>query len=147
MIRLKQMMWPILGTLLLTLLLSMAGYGGYMAWQQLFPGYDSHLTQKEYSQVALHQNVNLVFYKQGCPYCKAGKQAVVAAAAKNNYPTFYIDVESSEGQELVEKYQVKKAATVLIVRDGEVTSYLYAKRDDHGKILVDSEKIKEAFNG
>lgn len=50
--------------------------------------YDKHLTEQVYVEAVVNQNANLVFYRTGCPYCEAGKTAVVVAAQKSAYPTF-----------------------------------------------------------
>lgn len=108
--------------------------------------YDSHLTAKVYVDAAVNQNVNLVFYKKGCPYCEKGKRAVIDAADKSPYPTFYIDVESEDGQVLVKKYQIKKAATLLTIRDGNSRLCYYAAKNKKGKITTDETAIKEALD-
>lgn len=108
--------------------------------------YNYELTADVYVDTAINQNVNLVFYKTGCPYCKAGKKAVVTAAKENAYSTFYINVDSNKGQQLVKQYQVEKAATIITLRDGESQLYLYAKKTQSGKIMANTKNIKEAFN-
>lgn len=108
--------------------------------------YNYELTADVYVDTAINQNVNLVFYKTGCPYCKTGKKAVVTAAKESAYPTFYIDVESDKGQQLVKQYQVEKAATIITLRDGESQHYLYAKKTQKGKITANTKNIEEAFN-
>lgn len=108
--------------------------------------YNYELTADVYVDTAINQNVNLVFYKTGCPYCKAGKKAVVTAAKENAYSTFYINVDSNKGQQLVKQYQVEKAATIITLRDGESQLYLYAKKTQSGKITANTKNIKEAFN-
>ena len=106
------------GIVLFIMLLSFAAIGVKTVWQDVFfKDYDSHLTQNEYAAAVVDQNVNLVFYKSGCPYCQAGKQAVISAAEKSAYPTFYINVESEKGLALVNKYKLKKAATIVKLRD------------------------------
>ena len=71
------------------MLLSFAAIGVKTVWQEVvFKDYDSHLTQNEYTAAVVDRNANLVFYKSGCPYCQAGKQAVISAAEKSAYPTF-----------------------------------------------------------
>ena len=132
------------GIVLFIMLLSFAAIGVKTVWQEVvFKDYDSHLTQNEYTVV--DQNANLVFYKSGCPYCQAGKQAVISAAEKSAYPTFYINVESEKGQVLVKKYQVKKAATIVTLRDGKQQLSLYATKTSKGEINVDESAIKEAM--
>lgn len=108
--------------------------------------YDRHLTADVYVDTAINQNVNLVFYKTGCPYCQAGKKAVVTTAKESAYPTFYIDVDSDKGQQLVKQYQVEKAATIITLRAGESQHYLYAKKTQKGKIIANTKTIEEAFN-
>ena len=70
----------------------------------------------------------------------------MTAAKESAYPTFYIDVESDKGQQLVKQYQVEKAATIITLRDGESQLYLYAKKIQSGKIMANTKNIKEAFN-
>ncbi|MCC9883779.1 thioredoxin family protein [Streptococcus agalactiae] len=108
--------------------------------------YNDELTADVYVDTAIDQNVNLVFYKTGCPYCQSGKKAVVTAAKESAYPTFYIDVESDKGQQLVKQYQVEKAATIITLRDGESRLYLYAKKTQAGKITADEKTIEEALD-
>jgi len=81
-----------------------------------------------------------------CPYCQVGKSVVVEAANKGSYPTFYIDTQTEEGQKLVEKYQVEKAATIIKIRKGKIKKYLYALRDSEEKIVADEKSIQEAIN-
>lgn len=107
--------------------------------------YDSHLSAAVYKKTVIDQNVNLVFYKSGCPYCKAGKQAVIKAAEKNQYPTYYIDVTSKEGKRLVDHYGIKHAATIIKIRKGTTRTYTYAKKTKTGKKVADKEAIKEAL--
>ena len=135
------------GAILVILFVSLAVLGGYRMYKDhLILDYDPHLTQKEYQNTVLDQNVNLVFYKKDCPYCQVGKSVVVEAANKGSYPTFYIDTQTEEGQKLVEKYQVEKAATIIKFRKGKIKKYLYASRDSEEKIVADEKSIQEAIN-
>lgn len=55
----------VLGAILVILVVSLAVLGGYRVYKDHFIlDYDSHLTQKEYQNTVLDQNVNLVFYKK-----------------------------------------------------------------------------------
>ena len=136
-----------LGAILVILFVSLAVLGGYRMYKDNFIlDYDPHLTQKEYQNTVLDQNVNLVFYRKDCPYCKVGKSVVVDAANKGSYPTFYIDIQTEEGQKLVEKYQVEKAVTIIKIRKGKIKKYLYASRDSEEKIVADEKAIQEALN-
>ena len=135
------------GAILIILVVSLAVLGGYRVYKDHFIlDYDLHLTQREYQNTVLDQNVNLVFYKKDCPYCQVGKSVVVDAANKGSYPTFYIDTQTEEGQKLVEKYQVEKAATIVKIRKGKIKKYLYASRDSEEKIVADEKSIQEAIN-
>lgn len=136
-----------LGVILAIFLVSLTVLGGYRVYKDHFIlDYDPHLTQKEYQNTVLDQNVNLVFYKKDCPYCQVGKSVVVDASNKGSYPTFYIDTQTEEGQKLVEKYQVEKAATIIKIRKGKIKKYLYASRDSEEKIVADEKSIQEAIN-
>lgn len=108
--------------------------------------YNRHLTEQVYVDAAVNQNGNLVFYKRGCPYCEVGKKAVINAAGKNQFPTFYIDVESEDGQDLVKKYQVEKAATIVQIRGGRSKRVTYAVKDRYGHYQPKRQVIKEVFN-
>ena len=108
--------------------------------------YNRHLTEQVYVDAAVNQNVNLVFYKRGCPYCEVGKKAVINAAGKNQFPTFYIDVESEDGQDLVKKYQVEKAATIVQIRGVRSKRVTYAVKDRYGHYQPKRQVTKEVFN-
>ena len=108
--------------------------------------YDKHLTEQVFVDAAVHQNANLVFYKKGCPYCENSKQAIIGVTEKSTYPTFYIDVESEDGQVLVKKYQVEKAATIVKIREGQSETFIYAVKDDKGQISANTETIEEALH-
>ena len=137
----------VLGIILVIVLVTLAVLGGSRLHKDYFIlDYDPHLTQNEYQNTVLDQNVNLVFYKKNCPYCQVGKSVVEDAANKGSYPTFYIDTQTEEGQKLVEKYQVEKAATIIKIRKGKIKKYLYASRDSEEKIVADEKVIQEAIN-
>lgn len=55
----------VLGVILVIFLVSLAVLGAYSLYKDHFIlDYDPHLTQKEYQNTVLDQNVNLVFYKK-----------------------------------------------------------------------------------
>lgn len=137
----------VLGTLVAVGMLFFAVFGVQTFWtEHVTKDYDKYLTEQVYVDVVANQNANLVFHKTGCPYCEKGKKSVIEAAEKSSYPTFYIDVESEDGQALVKKYQVEKAATLITIREGESKLYLYAAKNKKGKIIADEESIKEALH-
>lgn len=106
--------------------------------------YDTHLTQKQLLSID-NEDMTVVFYKKSCPYCKVGKQVVIETGKSSDLPVFYVDVETTEGQELVSRYAIRRPATVLKIRSGLVKSYFYAK-EVNGKIVPDKKAIKEAFS-
>ncbi|HER0816493.1 TPA: thioredoxin [Streptococcus pyogenes] len=129
------------------LILALAGLGLDRIYQEyLSTHYDTHLTQKVYSDVTEDKNVNLVFYKLGCPYCKAGREAVVSKAKTSSYTTFYIDMDTVEGQKLVKKYQIDLAATIVKIRNGNHKNFIYAIKNKDGEIQANSLAIQEAFH-
>lgn len=137
----------IFGTIAAVSLLFFTVIGVQTVWTRyVVKDYDRHLTEQVYVDAVINQNANLVFYRHGCPYCQAGKKAVITTAEKSAYPTFYINVESEEGQVIVKKYQVKKAASLVTIRDGQYQLYLYAVKDKQGKITADEKTIEEALD-
>ncbi len=133
-----------LGTLV-TLFFTGVGVG--TVWDKfIVKDYDSHLTEKVYVDALVNKNVNLVFYRPGCSLCKAGKREVVSIAEESPYPTFYIDVESKDGQFLVQTYRVEKAATIVQIRDGLAKEFSYAGKSPNGAIEVKTSQIKEALD-
>ncbi|WP_449453570.1 thioredoxin [Streptococcus suis] len=137
----------ILVTIVAFVILFFTVVGVQTVWTEyIVKDYDKQLTEQVYVDAAVNQNVNLVFYKKGCPYCENGKIAVIDAAEKSHYPTFYIDVESADGQVLVKKYQVEKAATLITLREGKSQLYHYAAKDKNGQIIANQETIKEILN-
>ncbi|WP_303267602.1 thioredoxin family protein [Streptococcus vestibularis] len=133
-------------TLLCLCGLSVMIYGGYQLYQEVIPQYSQELTEGSYRDAVVSQNVNLVFYRKNCPYCQAGKSAVIEAAKNVQHTTFYINVETKDGQELVKRYDVFKAATMVVIREGKAKSYRYAKKTKDGRYVADLKQIEEALN-
>lgn len=137
----------IFATIAVVAILCFTVIGVQTIWtEDVVKDYNRHLTEQVYVDAAVNQNVNLVFYKRGCPYCEVGKKAVINAARKNQFPTFYIDVESEDGQDLVKKYQVEKAATIVQIRGGRSKRVTYAVKDRYGHYQPKRQVIKEVFN-
>lgn len=112
----------------------------------LVKDYDRHLSAAVYQKTVIDQNVNLVFYRPGCAFCKAGKQPVIKAAEKNPYPTFYINVTSRDGKKLVKQFEITKSATIVTIRKGNYRFYTYATKTKSGKKVADEKAIRRAFN-
>ncbi|MFS1663436.1 hypothetical protein [Streptococcus sp. zg-JUN1979] len=111
---------------------------------QVGRNYDTHLTAKQALDVS-NRNYNLVFYKKSCPYCQAAKQDVIKAGQKSDITTFYIDVNSKEGQRLVSTYQLDHAYTLVIVRGDKVEKNLYALEVDNS-IRANNKVIKKLYH-
>ncbi|MCO7179469.1 MULTISPECIES: conjugal transfer protein TraF [Streptococcus] len=106
--------------------------------------YHSELTAKVYNDT-VNENVNIVFYKKGCPYCEAGISKVNSEAKQSDVTTFYVDVESEDGNTLVDYFNIEKAASIVKIRDGKSTLNYYAYDDKNGDIAVNNEYIEEVF--
>lgn len=106
--------------------------------------YHSELTAKAYNDT-VNENINIVFYKKGCPYCKAGMSKIKSEAKQSDVTTFYVDVESEDGNTLVDYFNIEKAATIVKIRDGKSTLNYYAYDDKNGDIAVNNEYIEEVF--
>ncbi|MDU7740015.1 MAG: thioredoxin [Streptococcus sp.] len=108
--------------------------------------YDSRLNETVLlSEKSLPESYNIVFYRRDCPFCKAGKKAVLEAAKETEIKTYFVNVVTSDGQKVVSEYAVSKAATIVAVRGQNRQSYIYAKTKD-GKFRANQKKIEEAFH-
>lgn len=90
------------------------------------------------------KDYNLVFYKKHCPYCEGAASEVIRASKKATVPTFFIDAESKNGHELVKKYHVRYASTIVRIRDKNIQKIIYAEKVD-GKYKAKKDAIKEVF--
>lgn len=103
------------------------------------------LSEVEYT---LHKpqdrNLNLVFYKRGCPYCQAAEKEVISEAKRNKNKTYFINLDKARGLAVSEQYHVHKAYTIIKIRGKKVTRYYTAKVVD-GKIVANRAEISQAF--
>lgn len=106
--------------------------------------YHSELNAKVYNDT-VNEDVNIVFYKKGCPYCEAGMSKIKSEAKQSDMTTFYVDVDSSDGQALTSRFDVVKAPTIVTIRDGAITLDYYAYDDKNGDIAVNDKYIEEVF--
>ena len=96
------------------------------------------------------KNYNLVFYKKGCPYCQGAmfeivKGAVDSSLREGGAETLFVNTEGKAGRELVKKYHVRYAATVVKVRNRkEVKKMVYAEKVA-GKYRAKEEVVDEVF--
>lgn len=104
-------------------------------------------TGRNYEQVIEEknpENYNLIFYKKGCPYCKAAQKDILTYQKGSKYITIFIDVDSKVGRNLVSAYDVKKAATAITFRNGRVNKYLYTKKVE-GKYQSKKNILEKVF--
>ncbi|HEM9165166.1 TPA: hypothetical protein U3I48_001913, partial [Streptococcus agalactiae] len=59
--------------------------------------------------------------------------------------TFFADVETVSGKELVRKYRISKAPSIVAVRGDNLKVNLYAKDDEDGRMIVEKKVIKDSF--
>lgn len=104
--------------------------------------YRSQLTAKEAKNV-INKNYNIVFYKKSCPYCKIAKKEILEKSKGSDITTFFADVETVSGKELVRKYRISKAPSIVAVRGDNLKVNLYAKED--GRMIVEKKVIKDSF--
>ena len=126
--------------LLSLLLISLTAYSSYQEEHT----YDSQLTAKSYQDTIVKQNVNLVFYKDGCPYCQAAIPRIKKAASDSLDTTFYVNVQTKEGKALVKQYHINHSSTLVTIRNGVATVLPYAY-DKNNHITVDTNVITKAF--
>lgn len=89
---------------------------------------EQQLNQEVFLNSVVNANANLIFFKDDCPYCKAAEQTVLKAGNESEFPTFFIDLNSPEGQTLKVKYNVKYAATLVTIRNGKTRNELYSTK-------------------
>ncbi len=106
--------------------------------------YHSELNAKVYNDT-VNEDVNIVFYKKGCPYCEAGMGKIKSETKQSDVTTFYVDVDSTYGQSMAACFEVVKAATIVKIRDGAITLGYYAYDDKNGDISVNDKFIEEVF--
>lgn len=116
---------------------------GYEKYQESYD-YDTHLAGKQVLDVS-NGRYNIVFYKRGCPYCHHAKKAVIKASQHSKVTSFFVDVDSSEGKSLIDKYEVKKASSIVKISGGQPEVMIYAKDGKSGKIITDYKVITESF--
>lgn len=76
----------------------------------------------------LPENVNIVFYKEDCPYCQAAEKPVIFASKFSYYDTVFVDLGTVRGQQLKNILDVKYASSDVKIRKGKTKIYLTAKK-------------------
>lgn len=95
--------------------------------------------------------VLISFYLRHCKYCEAAHSTVEKEikAFTEEHPDqaeriVYVDVRSPFGKELVSKYKVQGAASILLL-DGEFNSLTYMASDTPNGIVVEKDAIHNSF--
>ena len=101
------------------------------------PNIEQRIDQKD--------NYQIVFWKEGCPFCKGALPSVGKKAESSKYPTYYIDCETEEGEKLVEQYGVEYAATIVSVRGENFKTLTYVKKTNQGEYVSDKENVNISF--
>lgn len=130
--------YPKVSLLFVILMVSVFSIYGWSSYQ--VNNYNSYMNQSQYVST-INGNLNLVFYKKGCVYCGTGKSAVLKESNKSQYPTYFIDVDTTDGQKLVKKYQIEFSYTLVRIRGNNVEKSLYVK-DEGENIVVDTKVIE-----
>lgn len=132
---------------LFVLVLLSFSFGMFKWIQNSRNDYDSRLNETVLmSEKSLPENYNIVFYRRDCPFCKAGKKAVLEAAKETEIKTYFVNVVTTDGQRVVSEYAVSKAATIVAVRGQNKRLYDYAYKTRDGKFRANQKKIEEAFH-
>jgi len=87
----------------------------------------------------------IVFYKKGCPYCRAAKAEVLFEAKQTKFPVYYVDTESEVGQKLVVEATIKYASTITVVEQNKKVNYSYADKIA-GNYVPLIHNIRQAFD-
>ncbi|EHI69211.1 hypothetical protein ACVRY7_10870 [Streptococcus ictaluri] len=122
-------------------LLIILGLGVYFS---IGHNYENQLTQDDYSNVLDLKTYNIVCYKKGCPFCESSQTAILKAKKKSPITTFFVDVDSKEGQKVVKKYSIEKAYSIIVVRENFAKVYRYAYKEN-GKIGPNTDVINQSF--
>ena len=128
---------------LFVLVLLSFSFGMFKWIQSSRNDYDSRLNETVLlSEKSLPESYNIVFYRRDCPFCKAGKKAVLEAAKETEIKTYFVNVVTSDGQKVVSEY----AVSIVAVRGQNRRSYIYAYKTKDGKFRANQKKIEEAFH-
>lgn len=132
---------------LFVLVLLSFSFGMFKWIQNSSNDYDSRLNEKVFlsEKELLPESYNIVFYRRDCPFCKAGKKAVLEAAKETEIKTYFVNVVTFDGQKIVREYAVSKAATIVAVRGQNRRLYVYAYKTRDGKFRANQKNIEEAF--
>lgn len=115
--------------------------------------YKPSMSQRDFVETPqLYQKLNqekskkfvLVFFKNGCPYCRSAKDEIASAIKQSDIPVYIVNTESKTGKDLVNHFRIKYASTITVLDSGKFKSLPYADKID-GKIKPIKSNIKQAL--
>lgn len=115
--------------------------------------YKPSMSQRDFVETPqLYQKLNqekskkfvLVFFKNGCPYCRSAKDEIASAIKQSDIPVYIVNTESKTGKDLVNHFRIKYASTITVLNSGKFKSLPYADKID-GKIRPIKSNIKQAL--
>ncbi|MGY3713483.1 glutaredoxin family protein [Lactococcus petauri] len=110
----------------------------------------SNVLEKLNESEKTNQKVILVFFKENCPYCEVAKTEIEEAKKQANFPVFYVNTESKNGQQLKRRYELQYASSLVIIQkqNNDITTeavVAYADKNDRGQYIPLTGNIKKAF--
>ncbi|SEF25602.1 hypothetical protein SAMN04487839_12311 [Streptococcus gallolyticus] len=119
---------------LVTLILLGLAFPTYLLCHSFARPSESHLKEDSWLEKS-----NIVFYQKDKTVLTALKKEL----SQQKIPTLYLDFQSSDGQRLASRFDVDKAETIVMCRDGAITQECYTVEQD-GTITLNQEVIEKA---
>lgn len=110
----------------------------------------SNVLEKLNESEKTNQKVILVFFKENCPYCEVAKTEIEEAKKQANFPVFYVNTESKNGQQLKRRYELQYASSLVIIQkqNNDISTeavVAYADKNDRGQYIPLAGNIKKVF--
>ncbi|WP_162930803.1 hypothetical protein [Lactococcus allomyrinae] len=104
------------------------------------------------SQIDFSKPQFIILYKVGCPYCNAAHQTIEQEIKDlPRAQVHFVEVRSHLGKQLVQRYQVQKAHTIIVTRPKTDESTLFEEaqavlNSEHQLVFsADKSSIQEAI--
>lgn len=108
-------------------------------------------TVKSNEELSSSEKELYILYKVGCPYCNASHQYIEQKITKldNDHKRNikYVNVSSKAGKTLAKRYNISKAATILVVSKELTRGYVSfdSAMEKNSKIVPNKEEVDDAF--
>ncbi|MBI4763651.1 MAG: thioredoxin family protein [Deltaproteobacteria bacterium] len=79
------------------------------------------LSEADFNSQTANRKGLLLFYKMNCPFCKT-MEAVIDKFAKAHPDVILFGVDFEGQKALADRFQVERAPTLLVLKDGRVTA-------------------------